>query len=243
MPYGYRDTLLSEYQKRIQRNPAYSLRAFSRDIGVPASNLCNVLHKKRGLSLMTAKRIAQNMGMQGDEEKHFLALVQREHGRSTDERKQAQRTLKNLNKTEGFGELSLDRFELIANWIYFAILELTHVADFKSDSDWIAKRLGVERSEVEMAVGRLLKLGLLECTDSGRLRETPGDVTTPTTDIPSRFLKEHHQQILAKAASALGTVAVEQREFAAITMAIDSRQMPAAKKYLRDFRRLFAKDM
>jgi uncharacterized protein (TIGR02147 family) len=243
MAFGYRETLLGEFQQRTRQNPAYSLRAFSRDIGVPASNLSNILRSKRGLSLATAKRIAERMGMQGDEKTHFLALVQKEHGRSSGARHQAARTLKDLKQSVGFGELSLERFELLANWIYFAILELTHVRSFRPEAAWIAHRLKVERQEIEVALSRLIKLGLLEKIEGGGLRETVGDIATPAINVPSRFIQEHHRQILGKALGTLGTIPVAQREFAALTMAIDARKLPAAQEALRAFRRQFAKDM
>ncbi len=43
-----------------------------------------------------------------------------------------------------------------------AILALTRTADFHADSRWIARTLGVSVDEVNVALQRLLRLGLLQ---------------------------------------------------------------------------------
>jgi uncharacterized protein (TIGR02147 family) len=239
--HSYRQVLLAEFQSRTRRNPAYSLRAFSRDLGIPASNLSNILNRKRGLSLSTARKIAGRFGMDSGEEERFLAQVQMEHGRSAAVRREARLRLKRGG--DRFSEIALDQFELIANWIYFAILELTHVEGFQSQPAWIGRRLSVREQEAAAAVERLLRLGLLERAPNGCLRETGGDVATPSGDVPSRAVREHHRQVLHKADEALERVPPALREFAAVTFAFDSSQIEKAKRLLKKFRRAMTRDL
>jgi len=44
----YRVWLVDEFSQRKQKNTAYSLRAFARDLGISATCLSEVLAKKRG---------------------------------------------------------------------------------------------------------------------------------------------------------------------------------------------------
>ncbi len=53
---------------------------------------------------------------------------------------------------------------LRSDWRHFAILELTRVGSFTPDSRWIARVLGATVDEVNVAVQRLLRFGLLQMT-------------------------------------------------------------------------------
>ncbi|MGE0617107.1 MAG: hypothetical protein AB7P04_15865 [Bacteriovoracia bacterium] len=46
----YRELLKAALAQRIQKNPAYSLRAFARDLGISPGHLCEVLSGKHRLS-------------------------------------------------------------------------------------------------------------------------------------------------------------------------------------------------
>jgi hypothetical protein len=56
-------------------------------------------------------------------------------------------------------------------WYHFAILELTRLQDFQPDSRWIARVLGLNPDEVNIALARLMRLGLLEMVSTSDTRE------------------------------------------------------------------------
>lgn len=242
MAITYRSVLQNEFQRRIKKNPSYSLRAFARDLGMPVSNLSDVLRSKRGLSSDTALKMAEVLKMGDDEGRYFIALVQKEHGRSTSVRNAAKKQIKSLEQVNGFGEISLEKFALISKWTHFAIMELSHLEGFQSDPVWIAQRLSIPKSEVLDAIERLLKLGLLRKDSSGRFHDTEADMSTGN-DIPSRYIREHHRQILDKAAHSLEEVPINEREYSVTTMAIDETKLPEAKAALREFRKKFCKNV
>lgn len=239
---SYRMLLQDEFQQRVRRNPAYTLRAYARDLGVPVSNLSDVLRSKRGLAIETARKMAESLRLGEHEGKYFVALVQKEHGRSLAQRSEAEGTLRALEAAHGMSEISLETFAVLADWVHFAVLELTYLEDFRADGGWIAARLGISRAEADAAVEKALKLGLLARDADGRLRDAEKNLATGN-DVPSKYIRDHHRQILAKAERALEEVGVEEREFAAITMAIDASKLPEAKAALREFRRKFCKNI
>lgn len=71
--------------------------------------------------------------------------------------------------------LTSDTVELLADWHHFAILELCGVEGFEADSRWIARALDLEVDEVNMAVQRLLRLGLMRM-EGTRWIDTSGEV-------------------------------------------------------------------
>ena len=54
---------------------------------------------------------------------------------------QIHKFIEKSNPTSEFDDISLDQFQVISEWYYFAILSLAETEDFKPDAKWISKRL------------------------------------------------------------------------------------------------------
>ena len=91
-------------------------------------------------------------------------------------------------------QLAQDTANLISDWHHYAILELVHVRDFKPDSRWLARVLGISVDEVNVALQRLLRLGLLEMVSQDRWIDHLGDSTTSiqgfARNAAERFLEQ-----------------------------------------------------
>ncbi len=236
----YREILKEEFEVRVQKNPRYSLRAFARDLGVAPSRIIETLSYKRGLSRTVASRIVKSLGLTKQESEIFLNLVDAVHGRSQVVRSRALQSL-NVARTSDYTTLQVDAFKLISDWYHYAILELTNVEGFQSDSDWISRRLGVPKTVIEAAIQRLKRLELLTEEDS-QFRATEA-MTFTSSGIPSDGLKKHHEQILEKAKKAVFCQSVEQRDLSAVTIAIRSSEIPRAKEMIKKFRRELTREL
>ena len=71
----YQDILNEYFLIKKEVNPAYSLRAFARDLGLPSSNLSNVLKGKQGLSIKSALQILERLKIKGRDRELFFDLV------------------------------------------------------------------------------------------------------------------------------------------------------------------------
>lgn len=236
----YRQFLERELEARQRKNSSYSLRAFARDLEMPPSKLSEVLRGLRGVSRQTARNIVQKIGLSESEGVIFMNLVDFHQSKNKRIQEAAREELRRLSAADEYGELSLERFKIIADWYHFAILELTEIDGFESHPSWIAGRLGISTKEAEAAIARLEDFGLLERTRSGGLKQTHRNLATPS-GIPSREIREHHSQILAKADAALTNVEVAERDFSAITLAFHSEQMPEIRRELKAMRRRIGK--
>ncbi len=230
----FQDVLIHEFQFRIKRNSAYSLRAFARDLGLASSGLSRILNGQQGLSLRKAKDIAKKLELNQLECEHFCSLVEAEHSRSKKQRELATQKLE--AHAGGATELSLDYFKAVSDWHYFSILALTEVSDFESTPEWVAERLNISVASAQEAIDRLIKIELLEYNSSRCLKKTNALVTTPS-GVPSRSIKSFHQQILKKAETALFDQSVSEREFAAISFAMNPEDLDWAKNEMQEFRR------
>jgi uncharacterized protein (TIGR02147 family) len=231
----YRALLRHELESRCERNPRYSLRSFARDLGVTSSRLSEVLRGRYGLSRDSATQMAKRLGWSNQEIDHFGDLVDLQHARSRQKKLAAQGRLSAYNPQ--YRLLTADSFRVIADWYHYAILELTTLVGFKSDTKWIARRLGISLHLARGAIARLKRLGLL-VDEKGNFRAAEGFTASPS-GVPSDALKKFHRQLLEKAVSALYLQSVEERDFAHMVLAIDRARLPEAKEELKRFRRHF----
>jgi uncharacterized protein (TIGR02147 family) len=67
-----------------------------------------------------------------------------------------------------------------------------------------------------------------------------GKQLTTTTEISDTAIRKNHHQGLELAQEALDSVPLELREFGAMTMAIDPKKIPEAKKMIINFRKQMA---
>ena len=75
---GYREILRHEYAIRHEKNPAFSLRAFARQIGISVSFLSELMHDKKRLSLDKAKVICERLCLDLVAAQCFLHSVHRD---------------------------------------------------------------------------------------------------------------------------------------------------------------------
>ncbi len=238
----YRQILKEELHQRCEQNPRYSLRAFARDLELSPSRLSEILNEKQGLSRKAAARISHKLGMRDEEAQHFCDLVSVKHARSHREKEDAQlRLLQRQSEIEKdeFFQLQLDAFKIIADWYHLGILELMNMKGFRSDERWMARRLGISAIQAELAVERLIRVGLLKKVD-GQLLATKKDGWIPG-GVPSESIRKFHRQVLQKATESISTQAVDQRILGTHFLALDKADIKEAAKEIETFQLKFTR--
>lgn len=234
LPRDYRLWLKTEFEQRRSRNPAYSLRAFARDLQLAPTRISDILLKKQGLSGPAATKVAKALSLTLSQTEYFLALVETEHARSRIAKESAAIRLRHL-QTDPTKLMDLDTFQIIADWKHFAIIELSRVKGFRSESQWIARRLGATVIEINDCIERLLQVGMLVRTNQ-KLVATEQFFASPT-EIPSESLKRYQEQLLQKALLAIREQPVDKRDFSAVNVALSPEQLPEVKEKIKKFRR------
>jgi uncharacterized protein (TIGR02147 family) len=206
------------------RNPAFSLRAFSRKLSISPSALSEILNGKRRVSKKLAERLVRNLCLSPKEGQGLLDLFGDKHPEKDAEA-----------KYQGpYIELSTDQFHVISEWYHFGILSLAETVDFQSDPRWIADRLNIRVQDAQTALERLERLGLVERGPRGKLTPTGTGYSTPD-EVRDLGLRKAHGQNLEMARRSLEEDPIEVRDFTATTMAIDVSKLPLAKKMIREF--------
>ncbi len=208
------------------KNPSYSLRAFARKVGINSGALSAFLNGKRRVSRKMALRISDNLGLDPQERAEVLA-----HFQATFLKKSSPSA---KSEPLQYLQLSSDQFRLISKWYHFAILSLMRTQGFKSDSDWIAERLGITATQSKEALERLSRLGMISIDSDGKIRRSKSKYRT-TDDIANVSLRQGHAENLELAKDSLLKHSVTERDFTAATMSIDPKKLPEAKEKIRKF--------
>lgn len=210
-----------EFADRCRRNPAYSLRAFARSLGMDSSTVSAILKGKRPVTVKTARRILDGLHITDPGEAQAL-LLETVAGSSG-------------GADSGYTELDLDVAEAISSWEHFAILALMELKDFSGQERAIAERLNIPLGIVLECLGRLSKLGLV-ANRHARWALTGKNMATPT-GAHSAALREGHKQAIFRALRSLDQDSVGVRDVSGITMAISRERLGEARKMIQEFRR------
>lgn len=228
----YRQFIRSAISEKSARNPAYSMRAFAKKVGLSASHLSRVLSGEKDLSLEAAFKVAVEMGLIDDQIEQFLDRVAYQTADdSTKEilRKRIQKKKASLPRRT----LALEVFKVISDWHNLPIFELIKAKPFQTSESWLARKLGLSILEIKAALDRLEFVGLVRKETKGLVAIEGSELQT-TDDVASTAIRKHHEQMSNKAVEALSQP-VKQREFQSLQLVFNPNDTATAQKRIREF--------
>lgn len=166
---SFRHFVQAEIARRCARNPRYSLRACAKALDLDPATLSQLVRGKRRMTARMIRHLGAGLGLAEDaiadhvkREERFAAKPRTPPG-----------ALRSIE------ELEEDLAALVAEWQHHAILELTRLEDFRADTRWIARVLDASPDQVNVALQRLTRLGLLRMVSRERWA-----TSTSTEDAP-----------------------------------------------------------
>lgn len=171
----YRAYLKDWFNEKKKKNPAFSLRSFSkRGHGVPHSTFWMVMRGERNLTASSLKQFVSVLQLEGQAALYFELLVLFNQARKWEFKQRHLQRIVEMHQTldpANFRKLTnKTELSLYSTWYTIPILVMVELEDFKSDPVWIGKKLGgkVSVAEVRSAIDELLVARFLTLND-GRL--------------------------------------------------------------------------
>ena len=217
----FRFYLQAELARRCSNNPQYSLRSFALQLKVDHSTLSQILRGKRLLSDRMISKLGNHLALDSSTIDSFI-LQEKLHSAE-------------VRSTQGeVRQLAHDTVSLISNVYHYTILELIQLPEFKPDSRWIARVLNLTIDEVNLAIARLLRLGLLEMVAMDKWVDKSGANVTTLEDFSHAAIQHLAQQVrnLSNIGVSEGTHARRERH---------STTIPIKKERLEQARQVIAK--
>ncbi len=231
--------ILSERQAA---NGSYSLRAFARDLGISAPQLSNVMNGNRGLSPATTEKVMARLSLDPLEKEIFKSSLKANFALSKKERISSKAKLAELNQNSTAKFLDLDLFKAISNWHHFALLELIKISPHSERTPAkFSEKLDVSENEVQLALGRLERLELIQKTKTSY--QVNQDTVIADQGIPTEAIRNFHRQLLEKSIQALAFQSKDQRYGYSAAMPVKVKNVARAKKLIQKFRLDFAKEI
>jgi uncharacterized protein (TIGR02147 family) len=223
---SFRLFLQAELGRRCARNSQYSLRAFAKFLGIDHATLSQLLRGKRALTARTILRLGTRLGLD-------RAAIDRyaTHQATVAEFADDQAVSHQVQ------QLASDTATIIADWYHYAILELTRLRDFKADSRWIARVLGITADEVNIAVTRLTRLGLLEMVGRDQWIDRAGDLTAGLAHFNRAAVERLSEQVRQLLVRALGMSQPGCCEHSTTALALSISSVPNVLERIAHFRK------
>ncbi len=224
-----RTLIRTRLAERTAKNPRYSLRAFATAAGVSHTVLSLFLTGKRPLSRKSAARLAAFLDLSSEERESLFGATLRGVAAKPTE-------------NAAFHLLSLDQFAVIKDWYHYAILSALELPDASLTGAWISRVLSISKAEADLAIERLLKLGLLKRLRTGRWAQA-----TPKLRVQSDRLHEasrsYYRSLLTQAAAAIDDRPREQRRYHSMTFVADADSLAYADERIRRFQQELCQDL
>lgn len=213
-----REHLKKDFDERRKRNPNFSLRSYSKWLGLSPAFLSQVLSGRRNVSAGTGKQILDRLGVSPAEKSYFLGHLSQIQ---IDEAPLPHETI------------DQETFSVISDWISISIFAMSKMRGAQADPRWIAQKLEVPVELAREAYQRLLQLQLIE-EAGGSFRQVKPPVVVPSNES-SAAIRRFHKQNLERAYEKIDTVAVAERLFNGLTVALSRHKLPMLQEKIDAF--------
>jgi uncharacterized protein (TIGR02147 family) len=229
----YRSFLKKTLAEKVMRNPAFSLRSMSRQVGLSPSLMSDVIQGKKRLSLDSGTKISSWLKLKPREKEYLSSLIQLEQAKSEELKVSILEKLDQLNPSKNQFNLDVETFKVIADWYHIPIMEMTNIAGFEFTAQNIAKLLGISKAEVDVAIDRLERMKLIEKTDIKTYKKCSESFLIGS-DTPNIALRSFHRQMLEKAILSLAEQKPDEKFVGSETFAFDPQTLKEAADILED---------
>lgn len=237
----YRQYLKDWFQKTKQENSHFSLRSLAKSVGLSAhSFLLLVMQGKRKLTPETARKIARGIRLSTEESQYLELLVRLMHEPEEKSRSHLLEQVSHYQELARAKLLHQDEIEYYKQWYHVAIREMITHSDFQEDSKWIANQLypKIQEEQAAQALQLLIRLGLVERGENGKLRQTHKVLSTGAeVNHLSEVVRHFHRSVMDLAKGSMEVIPEHIRDISSVTLSVPQKLMPHLKEEIDRFRR------
>ena len=220
-----------------QKNSRFSLRAWAKKLNYQnPSFISQVLKGERQANIVLVERVRDREQLDENEWRHLKILYIKSCQKEQSE--EIFKDLLKMNQPLDSENLSADYFEIVSEWYYLVIIEMTYLEGFESTAKYISEKIRGELNEeiVSKSIARLKKVGILE-EINGRLKKSIEKATFVLPTVPNQSVRLYHRSVLEMAAHALDEQDINERDFRAGVVSLKKDQVKRAKQILDEAHR------
>ena len=233
---NYREFLAAFYAHKKPSGLSY--RSFARDAQLGAPNYLKlVIEGKRNLSHEMAERFARACRLNAESTDYFKLLVAFNQATTDAERNELHERLSKFSRFRSSQRLDLAEKEYHSTWYIPAVRELVACPGFIEDAAWIASVLepNIDEKDAQHALDVLVRLGLLERDDDGRLTQASRAVSTGEV-APGLYIRNYHTELIQRALHSMHDLPADERNISALTLSVSPSTFDELKQRVLEFR-------
>lgn len=218
-------------------NAKYSLRSLARDLDLTPAFVSRLLNGKQEIPLQRLGQFAKVLQMD------TLSIKELKFAIARNFLNELGLTTKDFAVSEKTSTLSYDdrpqtlkEMSVLSPWYNVSIMEMTTCEGFKMDIPWIAKRLGIEKDQVQKSITYLVNSGYL-AEENGTLVKTSKKIrlaTAKSIDIVRGYHKSMVELAIKDMQQKTDDKSFEQRLITSTSIAANSKNIPRAKEKLAE---------
>ena len=202
-----------------------------------------MLSGKRPIPKKYVPAFAEDLELNSEESIYLDTLIDYGNAKDPKEKLFYLGQLKKLSP-ESLEEFELVHFKILGDPIHMCILEMIDLQGFCPSATWIKDKLLIDASieRVQGALDRLTDMGLIEIDVQGSMSKKHRHLSS-RSDVYDEGLRNYHQEISRIAAEQVVNLPTHQREFNGYAMNIAAKDLPKAKKMIREFAETFIREV
>ncbi|MFZ4713773.1 MAG: TIGR02147 family protein [Bacteriovoracaceae bacterium] len=238
--YNYLDPiqfLNDKFKERQLRNHRYSLRAWSRSLGLKEPTpLSQILLKKRPIPHHYIAKFGKSLNLNSNELGYLEAIVGIDTAKDAGAKELWTKQAQKIFRSVVFELDWIEDFEMFQSTVPMILLELVELKEFILDVDWIHSvlKINIDKEVIKKTYENLIDYGYLEMEKDGRLRKLKKHVTA-RHDVASLWVKMFHEEALKQATQAIYRQGIDEREFGSYIIPMEKAHLPAIKQKIREF--------
>lgn len=219
--------LNSEFEKKKNKNDAYSVRAFAKFIQINPGVLNQIMNKKRTLSLDQAKKISEVLVLHETEKDLFLRSAFYSKKVLDDlQKERIDSNTMSLGCETTYNKVSTE-------WEHYAYVALMDVENYTNDHNWASVKLGVTKERLDTVVQNLLDTKVITLDNGNYICDC--DKVSFDVSRDSIAFKDSQKENLQLALDRLYQYDQTKNHFSSMTLAIEPKNIHRAKILIDDF--------
>ena len=219
--YDFINILKDRLKEKQARNNKYSQRAFANFLQIDSGTLSSIMRGKRLFPISQIEPFKEKLKLDEQETKAFVSSILKQRKEKEQKKKESQKVPPSQRGIHIISEKDYAR--LIKEWEFAAIFSLMELKNFKFDSKWISKRLGISKKRTSDLLNHIDQTNIISMNNKGRHKLKKFDFTT-SDGTYSAALQEAHINELNMAKKKLKTIGIDHRYFYSYTYAMNSKK-------------------
>lgn len=231
----YRDFLKDTLIARQKRNKLYSMRAFAKALGLPASTLSEIINRRKNISLDGAKKISSSLRLRRFESRYFNLLVEKSFTKNSQRIDDIHAELISVAHQGRRPVFRPEQDPFSDQAAKFILIELGGVENFVLNNTSGAKAVGCSEEVTSALLQDLAALGILTYYADGDRYKKSGAGVLISSEKMNLDLRKFHFEMLDKAKASLIQQSPQERLVGSETFSFDSDQLSEANDIMEEF--------